>query len=197
MDKIVRSNQKILFRTVLPEQIRKKSLKRASGNIGLLPLLRGCIFGILFVNSTYASVQFTEVTSLVGFTYSGGSYGASWGDFSGDGLPDLWEYRNFGGKTNAVVTANPDGDAYTNLEEYIAGLNPNVFDTFEVLNFTVGASNMFEWNAVSDRVYNVYWSSNLLDGFTRIESNATGGVFIDMERTGDPAGFYRITVGFE
>ncbi|MDF7823562.1 putative glycoside hydrolase [Pontiellaceae bacterium B12227] len=115
-------------------------------------------------------------------------------DADADGLNDLWEYRNFGNITNAVPTENPDGDAYTNTEEYIAGLNPNVFDTFNISNFTVGTSNTFEWNAVSGRIYNVYWSSNLVDGFTQIESNITDGMFIDTEHAGDPAGFYKITV---
>jgi hypothetical protein len=99
--------------------------------------------------------------------------------------------------TNAVATANPDGDAYNNLEEYIAGLNPNVFDTFAISNFTVGASNTFEWNSASNRVYNVYWSSNLLNGFTLIGNNAPDGMFSDTNHVGAPAGFYRITVGLE
>jgi hypothetical protein len=118
-------------------------------------------------------------------------------DSDGDGMPDLWEYRNFGGTTNAVASANPDGDAYNNQQEYIAGLNPNVFDTFAVSNFTVGANNSFKWNAASGRFYNVYWSSNLLNGFTLLGSNAPGGAFIDTNHAGAPKGFYKITVGLE
>jgi hypothetical protein len=37
-------------------------------------------------------------------------------DSDADGMSDLWEYRNFGGTTNALPTANPDNDSYTNLE---------------------------------------------------------------------------------
>ncbi len=55
----------------------------------------------------------------------------------------------------------------------------------------------FDWNAVSDRVYNVYWSSNLLDEFTRIKSNTTGGAFFDTNHVAEPEGFYQITVEFE
>jgi len=99
--------------------------------------------------------------------------------------------------TNAVATANPDGDAYNNLEEYIAGLNPNVADVFAILNFTAGASNTFEWSAASNRAYDVYWSSNLLNGFTLIKSNAPGGVSIDTNHAGQSATFYKITVKLE
>ncbi|MEW6744405.1 MAG: CRTAC1 family protein [Planctomycetota bacterium] len=39
---------------------------------------------------TQGSIAFDEVTDQVGISYQGPSYGASWGDFNGDGLPDLW-----------------------------------------------------------------------------------------------------------
>ena len=94
-------------------------------------------------------------------------------DTDADGMPDLWEWRNFNGTTNAVATGNPDGDAYTNLEEYHAGLNPNIPDPLGIMNFRIGASPAFEWAAVSGQIYNVYWSSNLLDGFKLIGSNVS------------------------
>jgi len=118
-------------------------------------------------------------------------------DADQDKLPDEWELEKFGSVFTQTGSGNPDGDAYTNLEEYIAGLNPNVFDTFAISNFTAGANNTFEWHAATDRVYNIYWSSNLLDGFTLIESNGTSGAFLDAEHSGDPSGFYKITVELE
>jgi hypothetical protein len=72
-----------------------------------------------------------------------------------------------------------------------------LFDTFAISNFTAGTSNAFEWIAMSGRVYNVYWSSNLLDGFSRIESNALNGAFIDTNNPTKPEGFYKITVEIE
>ncbi|WPJ96272.1 malectin domain-containing carbohydrate-binding protein [Coraliomargarita algicola] len=99
--------------------------------------------------------------------------------------------------TIATETANPDSDHLNNFEEYIAGTNPKVFDTFGVSHFTAGGSTTIEWNAVHGRVYKVYWSSNLLDGFTLIGSNITDGVFIDTEHTEEPSGFYKVTVELE
>jgi hypothetical protein len=118
-------------------------------------------------------------------------------DSDADGLDDLWEYRNFGGTTNAVVTANPDGDAYSNEQEYIAGLNPNGFDTFVVSNFTAGTTHAFEWTAVSGCVYSVYGASNLMNGFSLIQSNVPGGIFSVTNCAGGSVGFYKITVGRE
>jgi hypothetical protein len=115
-------------------------------------------------------------------------------DTDADGMPDLWEWRNFSGTTNAVATGNPDGDAYTNLEEYTAGLDPNTPDPLEIMNFTTGARPVFEWISVSGRIYSVYWSSNLVDGFTLVGSRVLNGVFIDAEHAGEPMGFYKLTI---
>lgn len=37
-----------------------------------------------------AEIKFREVTRETGINHSGTTYGASWGDFDGDGWPDLW-----------------------------------------------------------------------------------------------------------
>lgn len=41
-------------------------------------------------NPVLSAIRFQEVTGAAGIDYSGESYGASWGDFDGDALPDLW-----------------------------------------------------------------------------------------------------------
>lgn len=55
-------------------------------------------------------------------------------DTDADGLPDAWELAHFRALANEPVAAvlprsgakdNPDGDAFSNLEEFIAGSNPN------------------------------------------------------------------------
>jgi len=49
------------------------------------------------------------------------------GDEDDDGLPDDWEMDNFG-DLDQNATTDFDGDGFTDLEEYIAGSNPTVFD---------------------------------------------------------------------
>jgi len=41
-------------------------------------------------NSLYARIEFEEVTQQAGITYIGESWGVAWGDFNGDGFPDIW-----------------------------------------------------------------------------------------------------------
>jgi hypothetical protein len=55
----------------------------------LSSLITAAIFQLLLVN-TVAGAWFEEVTSAAGVTFTGPSYGASWGDVNGDGWPDLW-----------------------------------------------------------------------------------------------------------
>ncbi len=50
-------------------------------------------------------------------------------DTDGDGMPDWWEAKHFGGPTAANPDADPDGDGLTNLQEFQAGTNPNNPDT--------------------------------------------------------------------
>jgi 3-phytase len=45
------------------------------------------------------------------------------GDSDGDGLPDSWEERYFG-DLDENGAGDPDGDGFTNLEEYAAGSDP-------------------------------------------------------------------------
>jgi Bacterial TSP3 repeat/Alpha/beta hydrolase of unknown function (DUF900) len=47
-------------------------------------------------------------------------------DTDGNGLPDQWEITNFG-HIGVDPNADPDGDGFTNLQEYQNGTNPNDF----------------------------------------------------------------------
>jgi len=61
-------------------------------------------------STVYADIQFEDVTELSGLIYFGESYGSSWGDFNGDGWPDLWT-GNHGpfGKGSTLYLNNADG----------------------------------------------------------------------------------------
>ena len=51
------------------------------------------------------------------------------GDTDADTLPDFWEAIHFVGPNDpASVSGNPDGDAYTNLQEYQNNTDPRSFD---------------------------------------------------------------------
>jgi hypothetical protein len=45
---------------------------------------------LLMAQCAFAQIVFEEVTESVGMSSSGLTFGASWGDFDGDGRPDIW-----------------------------------------------------------------------------------------------------------
>ena len=95
-------------------------------------------------------------------------------DSDADGMPDFWELENFGNITIAVATNNPDSDTFENLDEYTAGTNPN--DDQSLLRITQSETikngaftqTTLHWDAMEDRIYNILWTTNLVEGFNAI-----------------------------
>lgn len=58
-----------------------------------------------------------------------------------DGLPDAWEYAKFG-HLNQAGHDDPDGDGYTNYQEYLVGTDPA-----SAAEAPVPAGNFFEYDA--------------------------------------------------
>ena len=60
-------------------------------------------------------------------------------DRDGDGLPDEWEFRHFGGYTNAAREADADGDGQTNWEHWVGETDPtNAASAFRLLGVEAG-----------------------------------------------------------
>jgi len=116
-------------------------------------------------------------------------------DTDGDGIPDTWEDEHYNGITNAIATNLCANGINTILQAYIAGLNPtNANETFKLGGF----GNVLQWSNVSERVYTIYWTSNLLDGFgAPWKSNITSGVFTDTFHEAESEGFYKLEVELE
>lgn len=107
-------------------------------------------------------------------------------DFDRDDLPNRWERSYFGGSTNASPSGDGDMDGNSNLTEYIAGLCPTNADSFRLQT----NGNALEWPAVSGRVYDVYFTTNLMSGFEMLQSvdRPADGI------TNIATGFYRVNV---
>jgi hypothetical protein len=54
-------------------------------------------------------------------------------DSDADGLPDCWELHYFG-SLSQTASGEPDGDGLTNLEEYLLGRNPTIYDSLNGLS---------------------------------------------------------------
>jgi len=120
-------------------------------------------------------------------------------DTDTDGIPDSWETLYFGGATNADANATCSNGVNTVLEAYVAGLNPtNPASVFVMTDLGDNAGDINEtilrWNLVTNRLYTIYWTSNLLSEFTLLQSNITAGAFTDTVHGANNDGFYRIEI---
>ncbi len=116
-------------------------------------------------------------------------------DGDGDGLPDWWEQKHFGGITTANVNSPAANGINTVKEAYIAGLNPFGTDQFAVSGGT-GPGGTLRWTGQLGRRYSVYWTTNLLSGFTLLQTNipADSAEFTDIINTNQASGFYQVRV---
>ena len=78
-------------------------------------------------------------------------------DTDGQGLPDWWQIELFG-STGIDPWGNPDGDAFSNIEEYYNGTSPTSFDTppapipFAAFLDAGGTTATLTWRAASGPV---------------------------------------------
>jgi hypothetical protein len=119
-------------------------------------------------------------------------------DLDGDGLPNEWEQLYFSSPTGAIANIDTDGDGAGNLEEYISGHNPtNPASVFAISSVTGSVPFIVTWNSIEGRLYNVEWSTNLVDGvFTNISGDLPypAGSYTDSVERLPPANFYRVEV---
>jgi hypothetical protein len=96
-------------------------------------------------------------------------------------------------------SADPDGDGFSNLEEYIAGTNP--MDELSQFVFGIGVDHtamiQLNWEPVSSgRVYDVCWTSNLLHSFVPLQTNIAWpqSAYTSPAPDSSGNGFYKIKV---
>ena len=105
------------------------------------------------------------------------------GDTDRDGMPNEWEIAYFGGFSNALATANLDGDWLNNFQEYVANTLPN--NSGSVLSQDVQkpialGNGVWEFQSpvptFTGRVYDVWRTTNLLGQivWTQMNLNVRG-----------------------
>lgn len=117
-----------------------------------------------------------------------------------DGLPIAWLLLNFG-TTNINANGDPDHDGMSNLEEYLAGTDPN--NSNSVLRITSesitagGADVSLAWDSVPTRFYYLQKNLNLaspdwIDSGLGIIAPAGSSTTESLADTNAPARFYRV-----
>ena len=118
-------------------------------------------------------------------------------DTDNDDLPDWWEQKFFGGITNAVATAAASNGVNTLEEVYIAGLNPDSTERFEITG-AMGSTSTLQWVGQPARRYAVYATPDLLAGFT-FQTNVlwSEAQYTDLTHTNEPSMFFQVRVELE
>ncbi len=108
--------------------------------------------------------------------YRGGSNPASAAstpaDKDADGLPDAWENLHFG-FLGYGLSDDPDGDTYTNLEEYLAGTDPNNAASNPADGDRDGLPDAWELACFGSLAYGAYDDFDL-DGYSNLREYQAG-----------------------
>ena len=76
---------------------------------------------LMTANLAVAEIKFKDVTQEAGISHSGTTYGASWGDFNGDGWPDVWVGNH---DTKPSLYINNRTGTFTNIIDQVWHGNP-------------------------------------------------------------------------
>ena len=119
-------------------------------------------------------------------------------DIDGDQIPDVWEAAHGLDPINPADAAlDPDGDRMTNLQEYMAGTDPQDGTSYLKVEPLAVASGLttIQFNAVSNKTYRVLYSDEVAQGVWLTLTNVLSRPTNRLETIIDPAGhsrFYRL-----
>ena len=96
-------------------------------------------------------------------------------NISPNGVPQQWfDEQGLEGDWETIGLLDQDNDGMLSWEEWVAGTAPtNAADVLKIDMevHAVGANSMLAWKSVSNRVYKVWRSTSLTDGFRQVSGN--------------------------
>ena len=120
-------------------------------------------------------------------------------DMDGDGLPDTWEETYFAAREGQGAGQLAANGVDTLKHVYVAGLNPtDPAARFAVAGFVrTDTARVLNWQAVSGRLYSIYFTTNLCEPAWPLLSEIRGGSLTDTVHGAVENGRYRIGVRIE
>jgi hypothetical protein len=120
---------------------------------------------------SWDSGQVTGDLNRAGDVFSAAPTLVSMVDSDGDGIPDWWMMQYFGHPTGeaqdlSLAQDDADGNGMSNLQKYIAGINPTNRDSVLAIQVVAGTANgnaLLEWPATAGRNYQMLFTTNLVN----------------------------------
>ena len=118
-------------------------------------------------------------------------------DSDADGIADEWEIRCFGNLTTATASTDYDHDGQSDYAEYISGTDPKNASSYLLVQTQPGATGfLISWPSKTNRTYTLERSTNLLSGFTVLQSAIAAtppmNITRDLSSTNAQTCYYRI-----
>ena len=175
------------------------------------PLLIGATDGIATARSVPTDTDATAAASYAGLTTSA-SIGVmdadqdNFGIYAGDGINDIWQTQYFGTENPAAAgDEDPDGDGFSNLFEYTAGLAPNDPASrftlrLEAVPGEAAMRRVLFSPQIAGRVYSVQYRDSLTTGYWQPlelfnEGDDNGEHIVTDLDAAVPSRFYRVEIG--
>jgi hypothetical protein len=123
-------------------------------------------------------------------------------DTNGDGLPDSWQIQFFGSITapQAAPGADPDGDGFNNLQEYLAGTDPTSNGSYLKIDFVeaVDSARSIHFNAIAGKTYTILYQDSLDSAtwqrLTNVPPQSASGIITISDPIPAPAARFYILV---
>ncbi len=176
----------------------------ASNGVATITIVGSPSAPVNITNITNTATVNSGVTDLVLSNNTASATTTVWLDSVGDGIPDWWRQQYFGCVLcpQAAGSADPDGDGFSNAQEYQIGTSPvNSGSALKITSIVVTGSDVsLTWSTAGGHTNVVQAAPDLSSGYSNISLNiiipgsgdASTNYLDPGAATNGPTRFYRV-----